>query len=177
MGDRGELWDQAGAAIPAQGSDPEQECWSPTAITLCSATGTLGIVTALQGCPCCPFLAILALDTTGAWHGVAPGPGILAPDTSRFRHPGTGHHRVLDHRASHCNRSQHPGEMELMLLCTSSRMGAEPGPVLRRQNSLQEPPPSLLKTPHPSLRSGAPPWPGCALQHRDSDAVNELEGL
>lgn len=77
------------AAIPALGSDPEQECWSPTGITFCSATGTLGIVTALQGCASCPFLAILALGTTGFWH-----------------------HRY------HCNRSQHPGEMELMSLCT-----------------------------------------------------------
>lgn len=177
MWDRGGLQDQAGAAIPALGSDLEQECWSPTAITFCSATGTLGIVTALQGCVCCPFLAILALGTTGTWHGVAPGPEILAPETTRFWHPGTGHHRVLDHRASQCNRSQHPGEMELMLLCINSGMGAEPGPVSRRQNSLQEPPPFLLKMPHPSLCFGTPPWAGCALQHGDSDAVSDLEGL
>lgn len=77
---------------------------------------------------------------------------ILALGTAGFRH----------HRASHCNNSQHPGEMELMSLCTSSGMGAEPRPVSRRQNSLQEPPRFLLKLPDPSLCSGTPPWAGCA---------------
>lgn len=55
----------------------------------------LGTVTALQGCACCPFLAILALGAAGFWHWVAPGPGILAPGTTRSRHPGTGYHRIL----------------------------------------------------------------------------------
>lgn len=120
----------------------DQECWNPTAVTFCSATGTLDIVTALQGCPRCPSLAILALGIAGSRH----------------------------RRASHCNSSQHPGEMELMSLCTGSGMGA-------KQNSLQEPPRFLLKTPGPSLCSGTPPWTGCAVQNIGSDAVKELVGL
>lgn len=70
MWDRGGVQDQAGgAAIPALGPDPKQECWSPTAITFCLAPGTLGIVTALQGCACCPFLA------SWCWAPLEPGTG------------------------------------------------------------------------------------------------------
>lgn len=97
-----------------------------------------------------PLSGILVLGTTGAWHRVAPGPpdfGILALSTTR----------IWYHRASHCSRSQYAGEMELRWLCTSSRMEAEPGPVSQRQNSLQEPPPFLLKMPDPCLCSSTPP--------------------
>lgn len=90
-------------------------------------------------------------------------------------HPGTGYHRIL---ASQVPLQQVTApRRDGADVALHSGVGAEPRPVSRRRNSLQEPPPFLSKTPDPSLCSGTPPWAGCAVQNVGSDAVDELEGL
>lgn len=96
------------------------------------------------------------LQVSASWHWAPPGSGSQGIPLQQVSAPWTDGADVA---------------------LRQQREGSRARPGVPEQNSLQEPPPSLLKTPHPSLRSGAPPWPGCALQHRDSDAINELEGL
>lgn len=148
VGSRTRRW---GAAIPALGSDREQECGSPTAVTFCSASGTGRCHSPAGMCP---------LPLSG--------------------HPGTGYHWILASQGIPLQQvtASQRGGADGTCCCSAPAAGWEQSQARRPGGTdVQEPPPFLLEKPDPTLCSNFPSWAGCDVQSIASDAVNESEGL
>lgn len=178
MWDRGGVQDQAGECChPCPGVRSQAGILESHCHHLLLGLRDTGDCHSPAGMCLLPLSGILALGTAGAWHRVAPGPGILAPDTTRFWHPGTEYHQNLVsqgiplQQVTVCWRDG--ADVDLHQQQDGSR--ARPG--VPEAKLPPEPPPFLLKMPDPFLCSSTPPWAGFAVPNLGSDVVNELEAL